>query len=106
MLIIDRYKNVRNEYAKIRGEAQVEYGRYLDKCKDQPKLFYSYVKSKTKVKHKIQCTRITGEEKTYTNEEEICEILNKKFQPVLTKEKYLKQTKALIQEHINSILFQ
>ena len=82
----NRYKTARNKYTKIRREAEVEYQRdIVNKCKDEPKLFHNYIKSKIKVKDKIQC--LTDQGKTYSDEKEICELLNKKFQSVFTQEK-------------------
>ena len=85
-----KYKKVRNEYTRIRREAQTNYEKdIVVKCQSQPKLFYSYVKSKIKVTDKIQS--IMDEGTSYTNEEDICEIFNKKFQSVFTKEKYFSE---------------
>ena len=56
----------------------------INKSKDQPKQFYTYRKSKTKVKDKIQS--IVDQGKNYVKEEEICEILKRSFQSVFTKE--------------------
>ena len=81
----DNYKKARNEYTRIRREAQRNYEKdIVVKCQDQPKLFYSYVKSRIKVTDKIQS--IMEEGKSYTNEEDICEVFNRKFQSVFTKE--------------------
>ena len=80
-----RYKRARNEYTQVRREAEIEYQRDLvNKCKEEPKLFYSHVKSKTKVKDKIQC--LTDQGKIHSKEEEICELLNSKFQSIFTQE--------------------
>lgn len=50
-------KRTRNAYTKIRSEAQVEYQNDIfNTSKDQPKLFYSYIQSKTKAKDKIRST--------------------------------------------------
>lgn len=47
----NRYKTAGNDYTSGRREAEVEYQRdILNKCKDEPKLFHNYIKSKTKVK--------------------------------------------------------
>ena len=82
----NRYKTARNEYTKVRREAEVEYQRdIVDKCEKEPKLFHSFIKSKIKVKDKIQSLADQG--KIYSDEEEICELLNKKFQSVFTQEK-------------------
>lgn len=44
------YKKVRIKYQKIRRQAQVKHEKdIIDRCEPQPKLFYSYVKSKIKV---------------------------------------------------------
>ena len=85
-----KYKQARNEYTRIRREAQRQFEEdIINKSTDQPKLFYNYIRSKTKIKDKIQS--IMDEGKTYTNEEEICEVLNKKFQSVFTSESRFEQ---------------
>ena len=79
------YKKARNEYTRIRREAQIDHEKdIVNKCQSQPKLFYKYVKGKIKVTDKIQS--IMDEGKSFSNEEDICEIFNKKFQSVFTKE--------------------
>ncbi len=79
-----RYKQTRNEYTIVRKEAQINFEKdIIEKSKDHPKLFYSYMKSKSKVKDKIQS--ITDKGKNYVNEEEICEVLNNDSQLVLSK---------------------
>ena len=51
----ERYRQARNEYTKVRKQAQITFEKdIVEKSKDQPKLFYSYIKSKSKVKDKIQ----------------------------------------------------
>ena len=82
----ERYKHARNEYTAVRKEAQIAFEKdIIDKSKDQPKLFYSYIKSKSKVKDKIQSVMDKGQ--NFVKEEEICEILNNSFQSVFTKER-------------------
>ena len=56
----------------------------IEKSKKEPKLFYNYIKSKTKKKEQIQT--ITDEGVTYDNEKDMSEVLNKKIQSVFTKE--------------------
>ena len=44
----ERYKQARNEYTVVRKEAQITFEKdIIDKSKDHPKLFYSYIKSKS-----------------------------------------------------------
>lgn len=60
----EKYKSAKNKYTKKRKEAETEYQMdIINKCKHEPKLFYSYVKSKTKMQDKIQC--LTDEGKKY-----------------------------------------
>ena len=101
-----RYKQARNEYTKVRKETQINFEKdIIEKSKDQPKLFYSYIKSKSKVKDKIQSIMDKG--KKFIKEEEICEVLNNNFQSVFTIERrVLTETKLLKQHHINWEIFQ
>ena len=44
-----RYNEARNSYTEIRREAQINYEKdIIDKSKEQPKLFYNFINSKTK----------------------------------------------------------
>ena len=52
----------------------------MERSAEEPKLFYNYIKSKTKIKDKIQS--IADEGRSFNREEEMCEILNKNFQSV------------------------
>lgn len=50
-----RYKPVRNEYSKVRREAQPNNEKDItDRSKDQPKLFCSYIESKSEVKDETE----------------------------------------------------
>lgn len=50
----NRHNKARNEYLKIGRQAQVHREKdIVDKCKSQPKQFYSCIKSKNKVTDKI-----------------------------------------------------
>ncbi len=70
-----------NNYIKVRRETEVEYQKdKVNKCKDEPKLFHNCIKSKTRVKDKIQCMSDQG--KTYSDEDMsacvrpwLCELL-------------------------------
>ena len=78
-----RYNEARNSYTQIRKEAQINYEKdIIDKSKEQPKLFYNYINSKTKKKDQI--LTITDEGITYDNEKDMSEVLNRKFQSVFT----------------------
>ena len=80
-----RYNEGRNAYTQIRIETQRNYEKdIIEKSKEEPKLFYNYINSKTKKKEQILA--ITDEGVTYDNDKDMSEILNKKFQSVFTKE--------------------
>ena len=80
-----RYNEARNTYTRIRIEAQRNYEKdIIEKSKEEPKLFYNFINSKTKKREQILA--ITDEGVTYDNDKEMSEILNKKYQSVFTKE--------------------
>lgn len=56
----------------------------IENSEDQSKLFYSYIKSKSKVKETIQ--NLEDEGQLYAEEEEIYEVLNTNFLSVFTQE--------------------
>ena len=64
--VYERYKQARNEYTIVRKEAQITFERdIIDKNEEHPELFHSYIKSKSKVKDKIQSIMDKG--KNYVN---------------------------------------
>ena len=80
-----RYNEARNSYTEIRREAQINYEKdIINKSKEQPKLFYNFINSKTKKREHLLA--ITDEGNTYDNEKDMSEVLNKKFQSVFTTE--------------------
>lgn len=93
-----KYKYCKNEINKQRyeqaktysnmkvREAQEKYEKdIVTKVKDDPKVFWRYVQSKTKVKENIQCI-IDENGELYTDNENKAELLNKFFHSVFTHE--------------------
>ena len=56
----------------------------MDKCKDQPKLFYKYINGKLKNKEDI--SRITVGDDMIDDTKEMAEVFNRSFQSVFTEE--------------------
>ena len=75
----EEYKRQRNKNNTIRKKAHREYEKkLLKRMKDKPKLFYSYVRSKQKVKPVIpHLNKEDGE--TTTNDQETADVLGKFF---------------------------
>ncbi len=59
----------------------------MDKCKDQPKLFYKFINGKLKSRHEIQRVKVKGE--TFDNMSDIVERMNECIQTVFTRENEL-----------------
>ena len=82
---LERYKEARNSYTRETRETIRNFEKdIIEKSEKEPKLFYNYIKSKTKKKEQI--STITDEGVTYDNEKDMSEILNKNFQSVFTNE--------------------
>ncbi len=91
-------KQARNDYVRIRRGAQKNSEKdIIVKSTEQPKLFYSYTKGKSKVKENIQS--LTEEGKNFVKDEEICEILNNNFQAVFTEERPFEAVNEQKMEH-------
>ena len=74
---LERYKEARNTYTRETRETVINFEKdIINKSEKEPKLFYNYIKSKTKKKEQI--LTITDEGVTYDNEKDMSEILNKK----------------------------
>ena len=79
------YKWARNEYVLVRREEEKGYEKdIVEKCKDEPKLFYRFINGKIKQKDKVE--RLKDGSETYEDPKDMSEILNKNFQQVFTKE--------------------
>ncbi|XP_050695649.1 uncharacterized protein LOC126985138 [Eriocheir sinensis] len=79
------FKQARNEHTKIRREEKRIYEKdIIDKCKDQPKLFYRRVNGKIKNKETIDKLKMDGA--TYEDPAEMAEVMNNSFHRVFTKE--------------------
>ena len=79
------YKDKRNEYVNIRKIERINYEKdIVEKCKDQPKLFYGYVNGKLKKKKGI--SKLKRDDVIYEDAEQIAEVMNGCFQSVFTRE--------------------
>ena len=69
----------RNSYVNIHREEKKNYEKdIIDKCKDQPKLFYRYVNRKLKSKHTIE--KLCQNYVKYTEDLKMAEIMNEHSQ--------------------------
>ncbi len=81
----EAFKVARNSYVQARREAQRKYEKYIvDKCINEPKLFYRFINGK--MKQKVGISRLKVEDEVYEDDDSICEIMNQKFQEVFTRE--------------------
>jgi len=83
----EKYKLARNEYVRIRREEERNYEKNIvEKCKDEPKLFffYRYVNGKMKTKEGINRLKVDGV--VYEDALPQAEVMNKCFQSVFTRE--------------------
>ena len=81
----ERYKTARNEYVRIRREEKINYEKnVIEKCKEEPKLFYRFINGKLKSKEGISNLKVDGV--IYEDAYSQAEIFNKSFQSVFTKE--------------------
>ena len=80
------YIKLRNDYVVIRREEKRNYEKnIIDKCKEQPKLFYRYINGKMTHKHEIEKLKWNNEE--YNEDLQMAEIMNEHFQGVFTRER-------------------
>ncbi|XP_050692945.1 uncharacterized protein LOC126983856 [Eriocheir sinensis] len=79
------FKATRNEYVKVRKEEEKRYEKdIVEKCKEQPKLFYRFINGKIKSRETIE--RLTEENVEIEDPKGMAELFNKKFQQEFTKE--------------------
>ena len=81
----EAYKMARNNYVKVRRDEEKKYEKsIIDKCKEEPKLFYKHLKRKLNRREDIKTIRENGQ--IYENDKDISEVMNNNFQKVFTKE--------------------
>ena len=91
----NEYKRARNDYIKVRREEKRNFEKtIIEKCKDQPKLFYGYVNSKLRNKKDIVKLKVDGKE--YEEDIEIATIMSDHFQSVFTDESDTREEDGLI----------
>ena len=57
----ERFKTTRNEYVRIRREEKINYEKnIIEKCKEEPKLFYRFINGKLKTKKGINKLKVDG----------------------------------------------
>ena len=83
MKLIERYAAARNEYVRIRREEEIAFEKdVVEKCGNEPKLFYKYINGKMKCKETID--KMVKGEKSYQTAEELSEFINESFKSVFT----------------------
>ena len=81
----EKYKKARNDYVLIRREVERNYQKKIvDKCKDEPKMFYRFINGKLKKSDSVAKLKDGG--KIIEEDKKLAEILNKNFQKVFTQE--------------------
>ena len=89
----EKYKLERNKYTSVCREEKRNYEKdIVDKCKDQPKLFYKYVNSKMKHKEGIEVLKVNGIE--YEDVADMTEVMNTHFHNVFTREKDFRELRV------------
>lgn len=97
----DVYKRARNEYVRVRREEERNYEKNIvNKCKEEPKLFYRYVNGKLKKKDGIEKLKLNGE--IYEEARKQAEVMNKSFQSVFTKEGEFEREQRVTKERVLS----
>ena len=80
----EMYEKAKVDASRKVKQAQMQYERDIcEKSKDDPKIFWRFVQSKTKIKENIQCL-IDDNGDVHTDNECKAELLNKFFQSVFT----------------------
>ncbi len=80
----EEYKLARNEYVRVRREEERKYEKdIVDKCINEPKLFYRYINQKIGNKETIAQLK---HNKIYEDPREMSKVLNVNFQKVFTRE--------------------
>ena len=81
----ERFVLARNEYTEIRREEARNFEKdIVERSEKEPKILFAHINRKTKVKNKLQRLSVDGE--IHESDKEICEVLNKTFHSVFTKE--------------------
>ena len=81
----ERYNEARNEYVRIRREEEIAFKKdVVEKCGNEPKLFYKYINGKMKCTETID--KIVKGERTYQTAEGLNEDMNESFKTVFTEE--------------------
>jgi hypothetical protein len=83
---IELYDEAKEDSSKKVRQAQMRYEKEIcQKAKDDPKVFWRFVQSKTKIKESIQCI-IDDNGEIHTENKCKAELLNAFFQSVFTNE--------------------
>ena len=73
-------------YVEIIRMERRKYERdVIDKCIDEPKLFYKHINGK--MEHREGITKLKVEEAVYEEAQDMAEVMNKRFRSVLTVER-------------------
>ena len=83
---IQNYRRARNIYTDVRREEEAKYeDNIVEKFESDPKIFFKYLSSKTKIKNAVQRLKVEG--KLVEEEEEMAQILNEKFREVFVEDR-------------------
>ena len=69
----------------------------VDKCKEEPKLFYRFINGK--IKHKEIINRLKENNEIYEDPKGMSEVLNKNFQKVFTTESEFKKPQGQVRKN-------
>ena len=80
-----QHTEARNEYVRIRREDEIRFEKdIVEKCKEEPKLFYRHIKGKMTNRETIDKLEKGG--KKYEKVEEMSEVMNENFKSVFSVE--------------------
>ncbi|XP_050725009.1 uncharacterized protein LOC127002828 [Eriocheir sinensis] len=98
------FKIARNEYVKIRREKEKGYEKdIVEKCKEEPKLFYRFINGKIKPRKKVG--RLKDGNKVIKDSKDMTELLNKRFQQVFTKDSLFNESQDdKINVHMDEVI--
>ena len=82
----NNYKQARNDYVMVLRKEQRQFENdIIDRCKNEPKLFYRFVNGK--LKRKIRLDELRVDRVIYEDPKAMADMMNRSFNKVFTREK-------------------